>query len=246
MCTLHLFYQVFEGAPILFAANRDEDLGRPWKPPAPLTRTPRAYGPRDLSAGGTWLGVNEWGLLVSLANHHGTLSSRPSLCSRGTLVLEALRHESAEQARRFAEWAAPACKAYTLLLADPVRAYVVDHGKDGTQTYRLLPGCHVITNERFRDPSDPKAARSLARMQRWSDSERKPDHEEIRGLLSDHERAGPDCTPLCIHPVAPSRFGTSSASVIEVAPDRRIQDFAFVAGPPCAAPFQSTAVSPDR
>jgi uncharacterized protein with NRDE domain len=238
MCTLHLFYQVFPDEPVVFVANRDEMLDRAWGAPALLARLPRVYGPRDLVAGGTWLGVNEEGVLVSLANHEGTLRSGGSLCSRGAVVLETLRHGSAIEARRFAEWVAPACKAYTLLVADPEQAVVLDHGEGGNQTYRLLPGCHVITNARFRLPEDPKARRSLARMQELAARECAPTDAELTRFLADHEAPGGEATPLCIHPEPPSRFGTSSASVIRIGADRAVRRFLFAPGPPCRTDFQ--------
>lgn len=239
MCTLHLFFQVFPGEPILFAANRDEILDRAWSGPEMLSSVPRIWGPRDLVAGGTWLGVNEAGVLVSLANHEGTLRrDSASLCTRGAVVLETLRHGTAEEARRFAEWAAPVCKAYTLLVADPRRAVVIDHGPEGTQTYRLLPGCHVITNARFRDPEDPKARRSLARMGDLAARNGTPTERELAQFLADHEPSGPEQDPLCVHPVPPSRFGTSSASVIRIGPSGEVRKFLLSVGPPCRNPLQ--------
>ncbi len=237
MCTLHLFFQVFSEAPVLFAANRDEYLDRPWRGPGPLATTPRVYGPKDLGAGGTWLGVNEAGLVVSLANHHGTLATGGSLCSRGTVVLETLRHGSADEARRFAEWVAPACKAYTLLIADPDRAYVVDHAPGGTLAYRLLPGCHVVTNARFRDPTDAKAAASRAAMELLVARGSAPGPGDLATLLGEHRAASPDTTPLCIHPGPGDRFGTSSASAVQIDGSGRVDAFWFAPGPPCATPF---------
>ena len=238
MCTLHLFYRVFPDAPVLFAANRDEDLGRPWRPPGVLAKEPWIYGPRDLTAGGTWLGVNRAGVLVSLANHLGTLrGGSPSLCSRGTVVMETLRHGSAREAVEFAAWVAPVCKAYTLLVADPERAYVVDHGEGGTQTYRLMPGCHVITNARFRDPEDPKAKRCLGRMEQLAGGPT-PAPESLFPFLADHQAAAEGATPLCVHPQEGSRFGTSSASVVSITPGHRIERFWFASGSPCATPAE--------
>ncbi|GAB4268661.1 MAG: NRDE family protein [Deferrisomatales bacterium] len=241
MCTLHLFFHVFDDAPVVFAANRDENLDRAWRGPELLSTLPRIYGPRDLTAGGTWLGVNEAGLLVSLANHEGTLSRNPSLCSRGTIVLEALRHEHADEARAFAEWVAPTCKAYTLVIAGSDKAYVVDHGEGGTLTYRLLPGCHVITNARFRDPDDPKAKRSLRRMEALAAAPRAPSPEALFRFLADHDSDAPEATPLCIHPEPGSRFGTSSASVLRIGEKGRFQGFWFCPGPPCSTPFEDAA-----
>lgn len=243
MCTLHLFYQVFEDAPVLFAANRDENLDRGWLGPDLIGTDPGIFGPRDLSAGGTWLGVNEAGLLVGLANHHDTLTISPSLCSRGVIVLEALRSGSADEARRFAEWISPSCKSYTLLVADPRSAFVVDHNPNETLLYPLDPGCHVITNARFRDTEDAKAGRSRRRMGELAARKRLPGPEELFGFLADHETDGPDFLPICLHFPSENRFGTSSASVVQIGPSGRVDRFFFAAGPPCRSPIQD--VTPD-
>ncbi len=238
MCTLHIWYHVFPDAPVVFAATRDENLDRAWDPPRWLVHLPAVLGPRDRVGGGTWLGVNlDTGLLVCLANHEGTLGRGGSLCSRGTVVLETVRHESAEEARRFAEWVSPACKAYTLLIADPHRAFVVDHAPGGTQTYRLLPGCHVITNARFRDPHDPKAARSRRRMEALAHGAT-PGPGELFGFLADHGTDAPSASPLCIHPGPGERFGTSSASAVILDPEGGLTGFWFAPGPPCRTPFE--------
>lgn len=242
MCTLHLFYHVFPETPVLFAANRDEILDRAWQGPAFLASEPRIYGPRDGTAGGTWLGLNEAGVLVSLANHYGTLTRAPSLCSRGTVVLEALRRGSAGEAAELAERAAPACKSYTLLVVDPQRAYVIDRAPGGVACHRLRPGCHVITNMRFRDPADPKARRSLERMAQFAVNGTAPSPEEVFRFLGAHEPAAVDASPLCIHAKPPSRFGTSSSSLVAIG-SRGVQTFLFAPGPPCSTPFSD--VTPD-
>lgn len=235
MCTLHLFFQVFPAAPVLLAANRDEILDRPWEPPALLGTDPAILGPRDLAAGGTWLGVNEHGLVAALTNHEGTLSAGrpPSLCSRGMVVLDALRERDAAAARRLAVRAAPACKSYTLLVADVRQAFVVDRSPGGTRVYTLEAGCHVVTNVRFRSSVDPKAARSWARMAELAERRGVPTPAALFQFLADHERPSPKTTPLCIHPTAPSRFGTSSASIVEIGRDGRLGRFDFAPGPPC-------------
>ncbi|MBI5017302.1 MAG: NRDE family protein [Deltaproteobacteria bacterium] len=237
MCTLHLFFQIFSEAPVLFAATRDELLDRPWDPPALLAEAPRIYGPRDASAGGTWLGVNEDGVLVSLANHEGTLAGvvGPSLCSRGMLVLDALRRRSAAEAAAFSEGAAPACKSYTLVIADRRDAFIVDRTPRGSRRYALAPGCHVVTNARFRDPDDAKAARCQRRMEALASRGRVPSDRDLAELLSDHDTDSPAVRPLCIHPDGPPGFGTSSASVVEIDDDGLVTRFLFAAGPPCTA-----------
>lgn len=248
MCTLHLFFRVFPEAPVLLAANRDELLDRRWEGPGWLSRVPRIFGPRDLVSGGTWLGVNEAGLTAALTNHEGTLASGESLCSRGLVVLETLRHGSAREAASFVSAFAPPCKSYTLLLADPEHAYVADQAGGRCTVFALEPGFHVVTNKRFDDPRDPKARHSRKRMEALASVDRLPTPGEFFAFLADHSRAGGLATPLCIHPeqnrpVPGLRFGTSSASVVAVGPDGRTISFAFAPGPPCSTPHAD--VTPD-
>ncbi|ELK45622.1 hypothetical protein D320_21146, partial [Haloferax sp. BAB-2207] len=70
MCTLILAWQVFEDAPVVVAANRDEQLGRPAEPPRRWENGdgPAIVAPRDAEAGGTWVGYNDAGVFVGITN----------------------------------------------------------------------------------------------------------------------------------------------------------------------------------
>ena len=69
MCTLIALHRCVTGASLVIAANRDEFLERPSEGPA-LRST--QYGviaaPRDVKAGGTWLGLNGSGVFAGLTN----------------------------------------------------------------------------------------------------------------------------------------------------------------------------------
>jgi hypothetical protein len=87
MCVLVLLYQVVHGHWLVAGANRDEQLERPSTPPALATGTDRGpererdgrrrthvafVAPRDVAAGGTWIGLNRQGLFVALTNRSDT------------------------------------------------------------------------------------------------------------------------------------------------------------------------------
>lgn len=240
MCTLLLFHKVFKNAPLTLLSNRDEMNDRPFSPPALLSDMPRVFGPKDDAAGGTWLGINEWGLLVALTNHYGTLTMNraSSLCSRGYVVSEALRHKTAREAAKLVELLSPACKYFTILAADINEAIVVDHaGPEGALTYNLEPGHHVVTNSRFLDPQDKKAERALAAM-KTAAGKGPPGIETCRALLGDHQKEPGQLSPLCIHPKQDSKFQTVSSSVIELGPGGKTQKFLFAPGPPCVTEFR--------
>lgn len=97
MCTLSWWIAEAERG-ILF--NRDEMRTRS-RGVAPTTvefsETQRVLMPRDPDAGGTWLGVNAFGVIVALLNNYPfTEPRRADQISRGQLVVDQLR--SAESA----------------------------------------------------------------------------------------------------------------------------------------------------
>lgn len=92
--------------PWVLASNRDEYFRRPalplawWRPPG---GGPAVLSGRDLTAGGTWLGLNASGRLALLTNVREPLPQLATLPSRGELVLQWLRvqgHESDEALER--------------------------------------------------------------------------------------------------------------------------------------------------
>src|SRR5262245_15314998 len=116
MCTLVLVVPS-PGGVLQVAANRDEFLARPAASPAPSAEG-RWLAPRDLQAGGTWLGVNASGLFVGVTNR----SAGPrdaSRRSRGLLVLDALESPDAGSLhRRLAALDPGAYNAFHLAYAD--------------------------------------------------------------------------------------------------------------------------------
>ena len=69
VCLLIALSGVVPGVPLLIAANRDEMYQRPADPITVLRAAqPRILGGRDELAGGTWLAVNEHGVVAGLTN----------------------------------------------------------------------------------------------------------------------------------------------------------------------------------
>ena len=99
MCTLVMLRRPEARWPLMVAANRDELSTRPWQGPARhWPDRPEVVAGKDMTAGGSWLGVNDDGLFAAILNRPGTLGPADGKRSRGELVLEALDHAEAKVA----------------------------------------------------------------------------------------------------------------------------------------------------
>src|SRR5260370_16726288 len=80
MCTLVILRRPEHPWPVVIGANRDEMIDRPAKPPG------RHWPDRaevvagiDLLAGGSWLGLNDWGVAAAVLNRPGSPPPPPRL-----------------------------------------------------------------------------------------------------------------------------------------------------------------------
>jgi hypothetical protein len=154
MCTLILLRRPGHDWPLLVAANRDEQRARPSKPPGRhWADRPEVVAGLDLTAGGSWLGVNDYGLVAAVMNREGTLGPAPGKRSRGELVLEALDHaEAGEAAGALADLHPDAYRPFNLVVADACAAYWVRHGGDGEiRVHPISPGLHMLAASELDD-----------------------------------------------------------------------------------------------
>jgi hypothetical protein len=129
MCTLVLMRRPGSAWPLLVAANRDELSSRPTRPPG------RHWPDRadvvaglDLQAGGSWLGINDHGVVAGVLNRVGTLGPAAGKRSRGELVLEALDHaDAAAAAAALADLDPDAYRPFNLIVADVQSASWLRH-----------------------------------------------------------------------------------------------------------------------
>ena len=165
MCTLIVLHRCIPGRPLVVAANRDEFLARPAEGPAIREgRSGRILAPRDLAAGGTWLGLNDRGVFVGLTNLRpaiqddvdpdGPVVAKPGLRSRGEVVMAALDAGSAvEAAEALGELEIGAYNAFQLLVADEREARLTVY-RERPEIITLPPGVHVVGNVDDRNDRD--------------------------------------------------------------------------------------------
>jgi len=97
MCVSILFYKFNKDYPIILGNNRDEMINRKFSSPTILNSNPLIFGPKDLERGGTWLGVNQYKVLVNILNKwtgKKNFFGNNQNPSRGLLVLELLKFDS--------------------------------------------------------------------------------------------------------------------------------------------------------
>ena len=254
MCTLALYFQVFLDYPVVVAANRDETLSRPSAAPVVLQHTPWIFGGKDLIAGGTWLGVNEHGLIAGMLNRHTPQPADPHRRSRGLLSLDALQSESARQAATSVRHqAAERYNPFNLLLVDDQEAYILHPVEHTIRVQQLEPGVHLLTNMDLNDPECPKIARSFQHFQAVAKkmatvAESPFSIAELFHLL--HERLADHATPLdpraedprnglCIHL---DGYGTCSSTLLAYSAQQRRFVYHFAPGAPCQTDYTEVSV----
>jgi uncharacterized protein with NRDE domain len=231
MCTLAVALGADRRWPVVVAANRDERMGRPSEPWAPRRAGPlRAAWPRDVQAGGTWIGVNERGLFAGLTNFHAPLEWYPDLDrrSRGELVPRVLACGSAAEARAaVAGLDAAAWNPFHLLVAGPDGAFLWWHDGERAALEPLGPGLHLVTEE---SPLGEGPRGDLVRA-RWPLD---PSPRAFQALLTLHDPPHP--SPTCIHhdPI----YGTRSSAVLRLGADLAHAELYTADVRPCLGPLE--------
>src|SRR5882724_738560 len=138
VCTLALYFRMFEDFPLIVAANRDEHYNRPSAAPSLIETTPKIIAGRDLRAGGTWLGVNAAGLIVGILNRHVDPNSPAAdRRSRGLLCMDLLRCSSSAAAEVFMKNHQARYNPFTLLCAYKNDAFVSSNGEQKIISLKL-------------------------------------------------------------------------------------------------------------
>ena len=248
MCTLAIYFKVAPEWPVIIAANRDEFLDRPATDPAVLNESPHVVGGKDLRAGGTWLGINEYGLVAGLLNRRPAEEANPDARSRGMLCLDALRRSNAAEAAKFAGAERGGdYNPFNLLMASREAAYVAYNRGSHIEVVNLTPGLHLLSNLDVNDFECPKISRSYSRFAELGEmAQFRCDpiggRSALGSLLADHStqldaRTGRP-NALCLHLDA---YGTRSSSLIFLGRNGEVRHF-FAPGAPCTTDYKPAMV----
>lgn len=232
MCTA-TWFRTSGGYVVFF--NRDELRTRkPARPPTVVERNGvRFIAPEDGDAGGTWLGVNERGVTIGLANgptnegDGGRNEAKRSFRSRGLLVLDLLSSATVAEARERVEGIDPGVyRPFELFAIGPDDEARVWSFGDRELRAREAPSEGALLISSSRDPVRAKAERerlfeSMMRERGRLDesllAKFHASHEPERGAWS-----------TCMH-----REDASTVSESRIQVGEREVAFLYRPGPPC-------------
>lgn len=226
MCLLALYFRVARDAPVIVGANREEFYTRGGEPPAIIEGPVRAVAGLDPVAGGTWLGVNQHGVLAAVTNRAREVVP-PQPRSRGLLTRALLGCPSASDAVGLAtrELGSNRYAGCNLLVADSSGAYAILAG-DWLRVRPLPPGLHVLTASDVNDGSDRRLGHAL-----WWLEQRPCDTAEqcLAALKELCAQAGPVDPPMCLHG---ADRGTVSSTLIALHTSLPQSTYLHAQGPP--------------
>lgn len=227
MCSIILR---LDGDGAFIGANRDEMVSRPWEPPGPYW--PGVVAGRDILAGGTWLGMNHFGVVAAVLNRHGSLGPAVGKRSRGELPILALAEKTAAAAAAALRGLDTAAyRSFNLVVADAGAAFLLRGLEDGAPVVSALPqGVTMITAGEPNDVALPRIARHLPAFEEAA-------FADWGALLSD---AGGDWESSLNIP-AKHGFGTVCSSLIRL-PLRGVPAWTFCGGPTDPAKFTPVVI----
>jgi len=250
MCTVIICRRPGHDWPLLLAGNRDEMLDRPWQAPGRhWPDRPEVVAGMDTTAGGSWLGINDHGVVATVLNREGSLGPKSGKRSRGELVLEALDHADAESAvDALSHLDGRAYRPFNLLIADNRDAYCLSLSGEGGRV-RVTPvpeGVSLISSTDLNAVDHPRNRffTPLFRAAALPDPE-KGDWtawQELLGCRIWDGDAGPRGA-MCI--VTDTGYGTGSSALVALPSMQRSgvsPVFLFAAGRPDRTPWLPVAL----
>lgn len=265
MCTVLILRRPGHAWPLMIAANRDEMLDRPWRPPGRhWSDRPQVVAGLDELADGSWCGINDDGVLAAVLNREGALGPAAGKRSRGELVLDALDHADAPL-DALSHLDTRAWRPFSLLIADNRDAWLLTHGNaeagsprvtaptgDRVAVTAIPAGWSMITARGLNNPACPRTRHFLPLFQAAAVPEPESGTdatwaawETLLATVDGEPGSGP-AGQLCV--VTDRNYGTTNSSLIALpAPGAGTEDgdadsprrpiWRFAAGRPGQVPF---------
>jgi uncharacterized protein with NRDE domain len=232
VCLLAIYFRAINDAPLVVGANREEAYARGGTPPQILGGPCSVVAGIDPVAGGTWLGVNQYGLLAAVTNR--PKSQRPANPrSRGLLLREILNCADAKSATELAgrELGQSRYAGCNLVCADKNDLLALQAG-DWLRIRALPPGLHAVTSHDVNDASDRRLGHALWWLGQRDVSNAESCVQALKELCAQTGNGGP---PICLRG---DHGGTVSSSIIALRSSLSQSTYLHAQGPPDRTPFE--------
>jgi hypothetical protein len=255
MCSIVILSRPGHAWPLIAASNRDEMAGRPCAPPGRhWPDRAEVVAGLDRLAGGSWLGLNDHGVMTAILNRVDSLGPRADKRSRGELVLEALDHADAGAAvAALRELEPSAYRSFNMVVADNRDAFWLRGlglAQGWIEAWPLEPGFSMIT---AHDRNDRQTSRRIdAFLPRFAAAAAPRPEAGLDGwrewiaLLAERTVAPGGTLYDAMNIVGTGGFGTVSSSLIALpAPGAGTKPvWLFAAGRPDEAPYEAVPLAP--
>jgi predicted transcriptional regulator len=227
MCTLLILYRPNNKWPLILAGNRDEMKNRPWLPPG--KHWPNYNGiiaGKDITAGGSWLGINNSGLVATILNRPNSLGPNTSKNSRGNIIIDILKNETLNSALNYiklldnTKW-----KPFNLFIANNKKAYWVKSSEKNKVSINIIPeGKHFLDSY---DLNSNKSERYINNKNKFKSlDDPNPDkpgwHEWINFLANKSHPKDKPFAAMNITDKFKKNYGTLSSSIIALPADSEL------------------------
>jgi len=224
MCTLLILYRPNNKWPLILAGNRDEMKNRPWLPPGKHWANYNGIiAGKDITAGGSWLGLNNSGLVATVLNRPNSLGPNTSKNSRGNLIIDVLKNETLDSALSYikfldnTKW-----KPFNLFIANNKKAYWIKSTEKDKISINIIPeGRHFLDSYDLNSNQSERYLNNKNKFESLNDpNPEKPEWDEWINFLAN--KSYPKDKPLAAMNITDKfkkNYGTLSSSIIALPAD---------------------------
>jgi uncharacterized protein with NRDE domain len=162
MCLVLVAWRGNSKYPCVVAANRDELHSRPSAPAQWWHTQPAILAGKDLTAGGTWLGITRAGRFAALTNYRDPDHMRAGTPSRGTLVTAVLKSDAGiVETLAYLRDVGGDYNGFNLIFSDGERLAIYESVRGAGR--ELEPGIYGLSNHLLDTPW-PKVQNAKSRL----------------------------------------------------------------------------------
>ena len=234
MCILFIAVKKHPKFPLIIAANRDEFHPRPTRTSQFWDNYPNLLAGKDLSAGGSWMGVTRNGKVSALTNIRDPSRQNDNAKTRGELVTQFLNQNISQPDYASAlEKSTEDYNGYNLLFGtlSPLELSVFNNHTLRHQ--QLSQGYYGLSNASLDKPW-PKIERGKQALADYCESHQEIDTRVLFRLLGDNTQAEDEDLPETGVPyewekqlssifIRGERYGTRSSTILTVDNDNHVE-----------------------